>query len=251
MYFTHIILSSWLSEFVKHPEVYPFLISLGVWLIYLIFFIFREKWFKGRFSFLQKLFNGWIVKLSTLGLIAWGFGLYSDYDKRIKKEIEYACVSDDIKLFVDNLMSDDLRRVHGNLSEISPGLKENFGKSIKKDFKAIAFIQDEDGVSWEERLNDELKRRDQYTAEAKDLDYLVIFFQDWKTDLYSSNSGRFGTCSTENGFIEVIEFKSSEVIDTVSITRDANPSSFTSSSEYGGKTIELQPGELYNIAFGK
>ena len=251
MHTTHIVMNTWLYEFVHHPEIYPLFIAIGIWIVYLLLFIFRQKLFKGRLSFMQMIFKGWILKYSALGLIVWGVGLYTDYDKRIKKEIENALVSDEIKSYVDNLTSDDLRRIRGNLSAISPGLKENFGKGIKKDFKAIAFIQDTDGVMMEERLNEELKKRDQYTKDAEELDYLVLFFQDWNSDLYTSDRGGFSTCRTEIGFFEIIDYKSNEVVDTFSINRNANPESFTSTSEYGGKSIPLTSEELYDAVFGK
>ena len=180
-----------------------------------------------------------------MAVLIWVAGIYSDRD-RILKEVRYNCISEEIR---NTAIKISEGRTEENFYELPTQMTVNLS-DLKKDFKAIAFMNEhnEKGLELDSRLNDELKKHGQYSDNPEDLDYVVCYYKNWKSDSYYGNGG-VAFCRTENAFVVFVDFKRQEIVDTVNILINRNPESLTT-TQFGSENIELSEEEVYQFVFG-
>ena len=240
-------------EILKDEEVFPAILITLVGIAYIVITFKKDSIFKGKLSGIRNLFSYKVNLLIIIGLIAlWPQLNYS----RIKKEAYYASIKPELRAYFDELMEIAWNQESGkeggdgDFCKMSPKAKVNL-QPIKTQFKAIAITADtlHQSVILEERINVELQKHGQYSIHPDSLDYIICFFQHWDSDLYSSN-GTFATCETENAFIQIVDQKKHEIVDTIIIKRNNNPETITVEvNEFGfasSEQIALTPEELYD-----
>ena len=118
---------------------------------------------------------------------------------------------------------------------------------LKGKFLGVSRDADLAKTELEFRLNDELKKHDQYTTNKDSLDYIVVALTYWETDSYE----RGATCSTEMADVFVIDYKTDSIVKKAKLDTNKNPFAITSNSRYGtphDKMI-LKGEELYDAVF--
>ncbi len=243
-------------EILKQSEVYIAIFLTLAAILYLVIAWYKDKIFKGKASFLGKLFSFRMFTLLLILIIAMWTQL--NYD-RIKKEAYFASINPELRASFDELMamSPELKTDNEGveLYDVSSKAKVNL-QTLKSQFKAIAIAYDtiNERVYLEERLNDQLKKNGQYSIDPNSLDYIICFFQQWKTDHYFSDGGSMAFCETENAFIQIVDQKSHEVVDTVRIELNLNPEVLSvevNQFGLGSESISLTPEDLYNFCMRK
>ena len=118
---------------------------------------------------------------------------------------------------------------------------------LKGKFLGVSRDADLAKTELEFRLNDELKKHDQYTTNKDSLDYIVVALTYWETDSYE----RGATCSTEMADVFVIDYKTDSIVKKAKLDANKNPFAITSNSRYGTphNTIPLGGEELYDAVF--
>lgn len=249
-------------EILKHHEVFTAILVTLAGIIYAVISCYRNKIFKGRLSIIGKLFS---VRISfviiLLIFVLWIKGL--DYN-RIKEDAYYSSINPELRAYFEELMGmeSELKAIKEEIDgetaiyssdEISSQAEGDI-QPLKSQFKAIAITSDtiNHKVFLEERLNNELKKRGQYSIDRDSLDYIICFFQQWKKDYYYGNGGS-AICETENAVILIADQKKHEVVDTIIIDINRNPEHLnveTNQWRFGSKEITLTSEELYDYCIG-
>lgn len=236
---------TYILEFLKNDKVSPLPIISAILLVYIVLVIWRNKWFS-QTPFLRALFSPWVAKIAGLLALIWWGDIYKNCED-IKDEVRFTCVSDSVKSTFNKISASIDRE---NFYELSKSSTMNLHE-LKKDFKAIAFtIGSDNNLIFEERLNNELQKHDQYSVKADDLDYVICYFKNWTTQDYGYIGVSMASCSTENAFVVFVDFRKQEVVDTVKIIINRNPESITTSMG-DNKKIELSAEELYQFVLGE
>ena len=248
---------SYFIEILKQDEVYIAILLTLAAILYLVIAWNKDKIFKGKASFLGKLFSFRMFTLLLILIIAMWTQL--NYDL-IKKEAYFASFNPELRASFDELMalSPELKTDDEGFEfyDVSSRAKVNL-QTLKSQFKAIAIAYDtiHERVYLEERLNDQLKKNGQYSIDPNSLDYIICFFQQWKTDTYiSDGGGSMAFCKTENAFIQIVDQKSHEVVDTVRIELNLNPEVLSvevNQAGFGSERVTLTAEDLYNYCMRK
>jgi len=242
---------TYLIEILKQEEVYIAIFLTLAAILYLVIAWYQDKIFKGKASLLGKLFSFKMFTLLLILIIAMWTQL--NYG-RIKKEAYFASINPELRALFDKLMAMPPELKSGYY-DVSSKVKLNL-QPLKSQFKALAITYDtiHKRVCLEERLNDQLKKNDQYSIDLNSLDYIICFFQQWKTDHYFTDGGSMAVCETENAFIQIFDPKRFQVVDTVRIEQNLNPEVLSvevNQFGFGSESITLTSEELYEYCMRK
>lgn len=243
-------------EILKHNEISTAILVTMVALLYLVIAYYKKIIFKGWASIIGKLFSLKLFSLIIILIIVIWMNLnYSD----VKNDAYYTSINSDLRVYFDELMkmkpefTTKIEEVEGKQIfsgsyEISSKAKVNL-HPVKTKFKAIAITSDtiNNKVYLEERLNKELQKHGKYSKDPDSIDYIICYFQKWNRNHYIGDGG-MATCETENAFIQIVDLKRHEVVDTVKIEIDRNPEQLTVETNqfgFGSKEITLTSEELY------
>ena len=157
-----------------------------------------------------------------------------------QKQKEYAELDARLRQYCDNKINE--------LYNAYDTIHVDYDKEL--DGKMIAFIRNNTygTTELEYRLNDELKKHNQFTTDPDSIDYVVILLPHWKTDYYGTSQS--SSCSTEMANAYVLDYKTDRIVKTIKFDEDKNPYVLTVRSRSKYSSVEykrrLEEEELYN-----
>lgn len=182
----------------------------------------------------------WIGIGGVFLMMVFGVGFATEEKRtRIQHEREYAALDNGLKQYF-----------HDKIAELSKGYSTitdslNSGKDLEGKFIGIVRNEDNGSTALEFRLNEELKKHSQYTANPDSLDYVVVLLPYWSTDYYGRGSD--SSCSTEMATAYILDYKTDSIVKIIRFDTDKNPYSIKVRRYHdSNRRIPLKGEELYN-----
>lgn len=154
-----------------------------------------------------------------------------------EKRKEYAALDAKIRYYCEDKISE-----LGHNNPAANNVDNNMELSGKM-FSVILNYIDGD-IELEYRLNEGLKKHNQYTENPDSLDYVIVLLSLWKTDYYGR--GHDVSSSTEMAEVYVWDYKADTLVKKVNFDQNKNPY-MVSVRKYHSedKKIPLEEDELY------
>lgn len=160
-----------------------------------------------------------------------------------QKQKEYAELDARLRQYCDNKIKELLLKDYMHV---------DYEKRL--DGRMIALIRNDTygTTELEYRLNDELKKHNQFTTNPDSIDYVVLLLPHWETDYYGPSKN--SSCSTEMADAYVLDYKANRIVKTVKFDENKNPFVLTVRSRSKYSSVEakrcLEGEELYNGIVG-
>ena len=179
------------------------LISL-LWLVCIIvYFLLHNK----PFFHNAKNWVKWLIMIGAIIL----FLQWKDDIKAYKNVVamrDYAAIDEGLRQFVEQ---------KGN--ELSYSDQLNGFRSGKLNGKMIAFeIELMGNHLLENRINNQLKKHDQFSSNPDSIDYVILFLSHWETAYYDNHC----SSSTEMANVYVVDYKTDSIVSIVNFYRNKN-----------------------------
>ena len=234
--------------------IYMIVVSVA-WLCGLCLFIwackrFPDKWHKGVTK--RKVIANTLGIAFGLLLLGWAVVSAQLEDDKQKEEIamrikRYASLDAELLAKLD---STGMKVQTSTMYEMSPSLKTQFiTNGIPDDSKVFALEVDSCGVvkRWI-GFNEKLIKECNYSDSPDSIDYIACITWYYQTKYYGS--GQLYSSTSENAFIQVVDYKTGYVVDTLIFNANHNPESIsTKKNERKHRLISVDIDEIYNRLF--